>query len=73
MQDWLVLADKKGKVTLNYVEVLPYSSNPTSSSEFDQVIPLNVIMRPQAQAKELQRGNEIKIAPSEKSNKTKGS
>ena len=36
VQDCLVLVDKKGKVTLNYVEMLPSSSNLTSSSNFDQ-------------------------------------
>ena len=37
------------------------------------MIPLQVITRAQAQDKELQRENETEIAPSEKSNKTKGS
>ena len=73
MQDCPILIDKKGKATLNYVEVLPSSSNPTSSSESDPVVPLKVITRAQAQAKNLQKENEIETAPSERSNKTKRS
>ena len=33
VQDCPLLAEKKGKTTLNYVEVLPPSSNTNSSSE----------------------------------------
>ena len=37
------LVAKQGKTTLNYVEVIPSSSNPTSASEMEQVIPLQVV------------------------------
>ena len=73
VQDCPIQADKKGKATLNYVEVLPSSSNPTSSSETDPVIPLKVITRAQAQAKKNKKENKTETAPSERSNKTKGS
>ena len=45
VQDCPVLAEKKGKKTLNYVEVLPPSSNTNSSSKMEQVVPLKVITR----------------------------
>ena len=63
-----MLLEKKGKTTLNYVEVLPSSSNPTSSSKSDPVVPLKVITRAQTQAQKLQKGNDT-----ERSNKTRGS
>ena len=65
------MAEKKGKTTLNYVEVLPPSSNTNSSSKTEQVVPLKVITRAQAQKNKMQKENNTEIAMSEKSNKTK--
>ena len=73
VQDCPVMAEKKGKTTLNCVEVLPSSSQPSSSSETEPVVPLKVITRAQAQAKKIQDGNGNETSSSERSYKTKGS
>ena len=73
VQDCPVLAEKKQKTTLNYVEVIPSSSQPSSSSETEPIVPLNVITRAQAQAQKLQEERNLETAVSEGSHKTKGS
>ena len=72
VQDCPILAEKKGKTTLNYVEVLPPSSNTNSSSEMELVVPLKVITRAQAQKNKVQKKDNTETTMSEKSHKTKG-
>ena len=72
VQDCPVLVEKKGKTTLNYVEVLPPSSNTNSSSDTELVVPLKVITRAQAQKNKVQKENLTESAMSEKSTQTKG-
>ena len=67
-----MLAAKKGRTTLNYVEVLPPSSNTNSSLESEQVVPLKVITRAQAQKNKVQNRDNTETTMSEKSHKTKG-
>ena len=65
------LQEKKSIVTLSYVEALP-SSNPTSSLDLGEAIPLKAITRTQARAKKDElKENEIEKTPSETSKKTK--
>ena len=64
--------EKKGKTTLNYVEVLPPSSNTNSSSDTELVVPLKVITRAQAQKNKVQNKDNTETTMSEKSHKTKG-
>ena len=52
--------------------MLPPSSNTNSSSETEQVVPLKVITRAQAQKSKVQKENIIEPAMSEKSMQTKG-
>ena len=72
VQDCPVLAEKKGKTTLNYVEVLPPSSNTNSSSDTELVVPLKVITRAQAQKNKEKNQDNTETTMSEKSHKTKG-
>ena len=72
VQDCPVLAEKKGKSTLNYVEVLPPSSNTNSSLDTELVVPLKVITRTQAQKNKVQNKDNTETTMSDKSHKTKG-
>ena len=73
VQDCPVQAEKKKKATLNYVEVIPSSSQPSSSSEVEAIVPLKVITRAQAQAQKLQGELDQETVVSVRSHKTKGS
>ena len=65
------LQEQKNTVTLYCVEALP-SSNPASSSDFREAVPLKAIMRAQAKDKnDALNENKTKPTPSEKSRKTK--
>ena len=72
VQDCPLLVEKKGKTTLNYVKVLPPSSNTNSSSDIEMVVPLKVITRAQAQKNKVQNKDNTETTMSEKSHKTKG-
>ena len=64
VQDCPVRPKGLGKVTLNFIETIPSTSAP-SSSESEKIIPVKVITRAQAQAKQKDR-DEKKETPSEK-------
>ena len=71
VQDCPVRPKSLGKVTLNFIETIPSTSAPSSSeskkipSESEKIIPVKVITRAQAQAKQKDR-DEKKETPSEK-------
>ena len=56
MQDCPSNPEAKGKVAINFIEVVPPTSSP-SSSETEQTVPINVITRAQAKAQEKERKN----------------
>ena len=70
LQDCPADPDKKGNVTLNFIEMIPPSNTP-NSSESNIVVPLKAITRAQAQAntnkgkRKLDEENETEATPSE--------
>ena len=56
VQDCPFNPEAKGKVAINFIEVVPPTSSPISS-ETKQTVPINVIMRAQAKAQEKEREN----------------
>src|SRR5271156_4647827 len=69
VQDCPSNPEAKGKATLNYVEVMPSTSAP-SSSESEKVVPLKVVTRAQAKAKAPEENDEKSDAPSKSSKRT---
>ena len=74
VQDCPTPIEKKDRATLNCVEEVLPSSNPVSSSDFGEVVPLKAITRAQAEAKNnARKEDETDQTLSEKSKKTKES
>ena len=72
VQDCPKVRQKQGIVTLNCVEAIPLS-NPASSSDSGEVVPLNAITRAQKAKNDAMKENDTEKTPSEKSAKTKES
>ena len=72
VQDCPKVRAKQGIVTLNCVEAIPLS-NPASSSDSGEVVPLNAITRAQKAKNDAIKENDTEKTPSEKSAKTKES
>ena len=71
VQDCPMKPENKGKVTLNYVEVMPITSSP-GLSKIEVVVPIQVITRAQAKEKiKEQKENETGHTPSITSTKTR--